>query len=368
MAVFFKEGFAPVVGDQAISLKGLMEQLATDILESSNEKWTLHFPAAAASITNLFVLKHVLGTAPDPTREVYLEFYRPLKVETPDATKAALVQGEKNNYFYMECVYGHSSYTQPNESDEAGNFTAPGTWAEDVASVRSRFSWFNSATTSNIKKWLPVQYWISVTDRRIAIVLAGDASANKLDRLISFGYFGELKPFKNSTERPIANFGISVGSDKTPGDYLLNEEMNRYSDKTGTGVTDINMLQTYTGFPMQAHYPAFTTPDELVDKKLEGPSQYTQKYHMSPVYVFHGFDGYRGQLDGIIATDRSTVVNLDDLIHKYNSTTGSEDDPDTQDIYKTFLVSSPYSLLNNSTNVLYGIAMLKETEAIVEES
>jgi hypothetical protein len=82
---------------------------------------------------------------------------------------------------------------------------------------------------------------------------------------------------------------------------------------------------------------------------------------MSPVYVFHGFDGYRGELDGVIATDRSTVVNLDDLIHKYNAATGAETSPDTQDVFKTFLVSAPYSMLNNSTNVLYGIAVLKSS-------
>jgi hypothetical protein len=307
-------------------------------------------------------MKHTLGTDPND-KDVYLEFYRPKFIEAPNPGKTALVVSADPNYFYMEVVYGTGTYTAPTEKDVDDVFTEPGSWETDKGSIRSRFSWFKNDTEANIKSWLPVQYWMSINDKRIAIILAGDASANKNDRLISFGYFGETKTFTGSTERATANFAVTVGSDMAPGEYLLNEEMERYSDRTGTGVTDINMLQTFTGFPMQAHYPAFTTPDELIDKKLEGPSQYTGKYHMSPVYVFHGFDGYRGQLDGIIATDRSTVVNLDDLIHRYNAESGAEVDPDTEDIYKTFLISSPFSLLNNSTNVLYGIAMIKSTGA-----
>jgi len=366
MAIYFTEGFAPVLTDGLA--EGLMTQLATDILASANANWELAFPNAGvddaanlALIKNVFTLKKTLGTG--TTRDVYLEFHKPEYVQEPNVDGTLLENTVNENYFYMEVVYGYGTYTDPVEIDADND--APGTWETDKGCVRSRFSWFKSDTLSNIKSWLPVQYYLSVSDERIVVVLAGDASANKDDRLISFGYFGETKPFDVNFGADISNFAITTGSDKPPSEYLLEEEKTRYSDKTGTGVTDINMLQTYTGFPMQAHYPAFTTPDELLDKKLEGPSQYTKKYHMSPVYVFHGFDGYRGQLEGVIATDRSTVVNLDDLIHKYNATTGSEVNPDTQDTYKTFLVSAPYSMLNNATNVLYGLAVLKDTEAIV---
>lgn len=361
MAVYFKEGFAPVIGDATAD--GLLMKLAKDITASLNTKWALHFPVDEDDIKNVFVLKHTLGTSPN-TRDVYLEFYKPTKVQAPNPGKTTLVDSADANYFYLEVTYGYGTYTAPTVLAN-GEYENPGTWETDKNSVRSRFSWFKASTESNIKRWLPVQYWISLTDSRLVMILAGDASANKLDRLVSLGYFGETKSFVGSNERATANFAVTTGSDLDPGDYLLLEEMTRYSDKTGTGVTDINMLETYTGFPMQAHYPAFTTPDELLDKKLEGPSQYTQKYHMSPVYVFHGFDGYRGQLDGVIATDRSTVVNLDDLIHNYNATTNSEANPDTKDTYKTFLVNAPFSLLNNSTNVLYGLAVLKDSAPIV---
>ena len=362
MAVYFNEGFAPV--SRYDNVAGILQKLASEITASANANWSIHFPELPANITNLLVLKHTLGSGGN-TRDVYVEFHQPVNVQQLDegGNNVSDIIGRPNNY-YMEVVYGTGIYTAP--IDDEDGFYDKGTWEEDKASVRARFSWFRADTESTIKKWLPIQYFISITDERIAFVLAGDASANKLDRIIGFAYLGQIKPFNNSKGNILNNFAVTVSSDVPPGEYLTNEEKTRYSDKTGTGVTDICMLGTYTGFPMQSHMPAFTTPDEFVDKQLEGPSSYTDKYHMSPVYVFHGFDGYRGELHGVVATDRSTVINKDDLIHKYNSITNTEENPDTQDIYKVFLVNAPYSILNNGTNVMYGLAILKSTEPYVE--
>lgn len=363
MAVYFNEGFAPVCSYDTVA--GLLRKMALEVQEAANDNWTIHFPTDVNTIKNLLVLRYQLKeeSPATGTKDVYIEFYQPVQVQGLSVDQSTIEDDpDRKNYYYCEVVYGTGTYSEPTTKDADGNYTERGEWEEDKGSVRSRFSWFKATTESTIKKWLPIQFWVSITDDVLQLVLAGDASANKLDRIISFGYFGKIKPFKNSKERWSSNFGISVGSDVPPGEYLTLEERTRYSDKTGTGVTDINMLETYTGFPMQAHMAAFTTPDEFVDKKLEGPSNYTDKYHMSPVYVFHGFDGYRGELQGVVATDRSTVVNKDDLIHKYNGTTGQEDNPDTQDIYKVFLVNAPYSLLTNATNVMYGLAILKKTE------
>ena len=362
MAVYFNEGFAPVCSYDTIP--GLLQKVAGEVQTAANANWTIHFPADIADIKNLLVLRYQLKNENESeTRDIYIEFYQPVNVQKLSADETTVEDvADRKNFYYTEVVYGTGVYSPPTQKDSDGYYVTPGAWEEDMASVRSRFSWFKNDTASTIKKWLPIQFWISLTDDVMALVVAGDASANKLDRIISFGYFGKIKPFKNSKERWSSNFGVSVGSDVPPGQYLTVEERTRYSDKTGTGVTDICMLETFTGFPMQAHMAAFTTPDGFVDKKLEGPSSYTDKYHMSPVYVFHGFDGYRGELQGVVATDRSTVVNKDDLIHKYNATTGQEDNPDTQDIYKVFLVNAPYSLLTNATNVMYGVAMLKKTE------
>ena len=71
---------------------------------------------------------------------------------------------------------------------------------------------------------------------------------------------------------------------------------------------------------------------------------------MSP-YTYFGYDSYRGELDGVAVTDRSSIVHLDDMI--------VDKDLPTEKVYKSFLVNAPYSIFNNASNSLYAIAILK---------
>jgi hypothetical protein len=349
MTIRWEEGYAPVIGD--VTTPGLLRTLAdkiTDGLEDLN--WSLFYPAELSLITDVFTLKHQVGTT-----DVYIEFFKPTTLSVIPKSGGSAVQ--KSNFYCIEVKYG-TNYTIPVDPQVRG------TWGVDTDSARARFSWFFSNTEANIKGWLPVQYWISVEPEKVALVLGGDPSANFDDRLISFGYMGAVKPFKEDVgTNPNTNFGVCFSSDESPFNYLTDEEINQYSDKTATGVLDISMLKTYTGFPMQAHVASMTTPDEFVNKHLEGPSAYTKKYHMSPIYVYHGFDGYRGELYGIASTDRSTVVNLDEMVHKYNDA-DPVGTPNTEDVYKVFLVNAPYSIFNDSTNVLHGVAILKDRKTI----
>lgn len=326
-----------------VAVSGIMKELATKITDNALDlTWTLHYPITIAEILDVFTIKKTVGT-----NTVFIEFNQEAMISvTPRAGGVAV---EKPNYYSIECKFG-TGYTSP-------VLTGVGTWVEDQDSPRARFSWFMSDTETVIKSWLPVQYWISVDENRIAMILSGDASANYNDRLISFGYFGSVKSFDGAPVVDVDNnFGMNVSSDASPFDYLTEEELTQYSDKTATLVVDIGMLKTVSGFPMQAHYAAFTSPDEFVYKQLEGPSRYTNKYHMSPIYVFHGFDGYRGDLNGVVASDKSTIVHLDEMIH----TVGTN-----KNIYKVFAVNAPFSIFSGSTNVLYAIAILKEIQLVV---
>lgn len=348
MAVRWVQGYAPAVGSS--DNPGILQALAKAITNSATDtKWNLHYPTNFTDIDDLFALVHTVGT-----KTVYIEFRRPDKIEDQD--------NSANNYFFIEIRFG-TNYTSPTATTDQP--TPAGVWGADSGSVRSRFAWFKSNTSAYVRGWLPVQYWLSIQDDTIAIILAGDASAGSNDRLVSFGYIGALKLFKDDVgTNPDTNFGVNVSSDISPLDYLSDDELKCYGDNTGNGVIDITMIQTFTGFPMQAHYPAFTATDEFINKQLDGPSVYTNKYHMSPVYVFHMYGGYRGELKGVVATDRSSLVNLDEMIYEYNSTNASSTTPDTKDTYKVFLVNAPYSILNNSNDVLYGIAILKDSTAI----
>lgn len=298
--------------------------------------WQLHYPESIDEITRTAVIRKQVGS-----NVVYIEFHR------PDTQKLDGTTQSTSNYFSINCIMG-DDYTPPTDSD------SPGTWGEDSASVPARWSWFKGNSRTPIKGWLPIHYWMSKTADRIAIVLRGDPAANYNDSLLSFGYFGSIKSFKDGQPDIDGNFGMTVSSDVSPLDYLTQEQLHAFSDNTGTGVLDVVMYKTLSGFPMQAHYAAFTTPDEFVPKKIEGPSEYTKKYHMSPVYLFHGYHGYRGELDGVIVSDRSSIVNLDEMIHTL--------DDGTKHIYKMFTVNAPYSIFNSSPNVLYAVGILKEIQ------
>lgn len=322
-------------------LKVLAKEITNGGLDTN---WSLAYPANIALITKCFTLKKNIGLGQG--KDVYIEFFQPDKV----ANKGVTI--ETANNFYIEVRYG-TNYTNPvNEGEQ-------GTYAEDCGSAPYRLSWFKSNTTSTIKTWLPIQYWISVTDNQIIFVVAGDENANADDRLISFAYIGKIKSFDNSAIDQDGNFGITTSSDFSPYDYLTQAQLSNFGDRTANGVTDISMLQTATGFPFQSHFVAFTTPDEFLNKKLAGPSSFTGKYHMTPVYVVHPYDGYRGMLEGVVATDRSSITDFDEMIFK-------DEENSLKKTYKIFLVNAPYSLLNNSTNVLYALALLEKEEPLAD--
>ena len=368
--------------------------------------WELAYPESIGAISDHAVIKHQVINGPTG----YFEFKREPVVQV--MSRYTNTEITKDNYFSITCKMGTNYDPLTNK------------WATDSDSIPARYSWFMSDTRSNVKEWLPVQYWISITPKRVSTVLSGDPSASFDDRLISWAYFGEIKSFEGALPDSQGNLAMVVSSDESPFVYLernpvsailsspasagtntievsdttnmyvgqnliiadesatreivtvdsisgtsvtltknlvydheisesvINEPLiHKYGDKTGTGVVDITMLKTASGFPFQAHYPSFTTPDEFVDKALEGPSAYTKKYHMSPIYVFHGYDSYRGELDGVAVTDRSSIVHLDDMI--------VDKDLPTEKVYKSFLVNAPYSIFNNASNSLYAIAILK---------
>jgi hypothetical protein len=222
-------------------------------------------------------------------------------------------------------------------------YTLP--WGEDEVSEWADWSWFKRSTTTTIKSWLPITYWMRVTKEGMSCVLMGDPNADFEDYLISFGYFGAIKGFDGGDTDLSGNFGMTVSSDVVP-NYATT-----YGDKTGTGCTDITMLKTRTGFPFQAHLLSLTTPDEFADRHILGPSSWTHKYHMSPAYLYHGVDGYRGELSDVIVSDRASIVHLDQLVINKGL-------PEEK-VYQYFAINAPYSMFNNSPNVLYGVAILK---------
>jgi hypothetical protein len=222
-------------------------------------------------------------------------------------------------------------------------------WSVYGVSEWAEWSWFKRDTDANIQNWLPVTYWLRVTSDNMSCVLMGDPNADFEKYLISFGYFGAVNSFENADDDVLGNFAMTMSSDGAP------TYTQKYGDKTANGLTDINMLKTRSGFPFQSHVLSLTTADEFADRLILGPSNWTHKYHMSPAYVYHGVDGYRGELKDVILTARDSIVHLDQLVINK----GSVDPANPERVYQYFAVNAPYSMFNNSPNVNFGLAIMR---------
>jgi ribosomal protein S28E/S33 len=155
---------------------------------------------------------------------------------------------------------------------------------------------------------------------------------------------------QKSVERDmVLNFVLSVKFPDTWGD-----------ETTATGVTDISMFKTRSGVYNQRHYASFITPEEYMRKDAFNPSRWTGKFHLSPTYVVHGYDGYRGWLKDTVIVDNTSIVHLDELIVNKDS----KDPEKPQEIFKYFKLNSPFCFLNNSPNFNYGVGILKSRSYI----
>ena len=123
--------------------------------------------------------------------------------------------------------------------------------------------------------------------------------------------------------------------------------------RTATGVSDVSMFRTRSGAYFQQHYLAFITPEQTMTKDAFNPSRWTGKFHMSPIYIVQGYDGYRGWFKDVVAVDDASIVHLDKLIVNKDSV----DPLKPEETYRYFRINANYSCLTNSPNFHYGVAI-----------
>lgn len=208
--------------------------------------------------------------------------------------------------------------------------------------------WNNAGITLDANKY--VLYFGSITKNRIALVLYGDPTIDFNAYRVGFLYAGRLVPFPEAGQDVQGNFALMGSALST-----YNQNPTTYGPNTGNGVDNVLIYRTKTGVLWQRHYLAFVTQPlsiQLEDKGFN-PSQWTEKYHLSPIYVVHGYDGYRGWLEDALGVVAHNVVHLDEFLLSY---------PDgAQDRFKYFHLSpvdkSP--MRNASPNNSYSVAILK---------
>ncbi|WP_339251198.1 hypothetical protein [Paenibacillus sp. FSL P2-0136] len=235
-----------------------------------------------------------------------------------------------------------------------------------------------------------VNYWVSVNNNRVTLVLEGDPAPDIEGYYRSFGYIGRIISF-NETDYG-GNFGVTVGmgdmvKEKTGfqiSDIRVdqNPEYAKFGRNTSNGMYSLSMFRTKSNVLYQAYYPAFITqlpsysgvgsiPSDLSKlildktKNFFQASVWTKRYHASPVYLVHQYEGYRGYMDGVVAINDFNLINKDELI------VDTEEWKDPSDhskgtwteVYKFFSVNSPINFLKFSANPNEcSIAILKEVK------
>lgn len=307
-------GFKWIEGNTTI--KNVVMSITTSLIGTSSDDWKLAYPIKAEDIISTAILR----TTTSSGIEVFVKFERP------------------------ESILNYMLVTMAKEMNGAAN---------DIDTERSsepaRFAWYKETKEIELFDWASIQYWISFCNDFVNIVVQGDPSldiAPYNNYLISYAYFGSLEGFEGADMDDQYNFGLTVSSDVFPEEENMSE---KFGKRTATCITDIGMLGTRTGTPFQAHLPKFSTVWEYADKNFITSSQWTHKYHMSDIIVFHAYDRERGKLQNVLIGDRSAIFHLDMLV--------IDKDTPQEKQYVMFNINAPYSILNNGANVLYGIAI-----------
>lgn len=218
----------------------------------------------------------------------------------------------------------------------------------------------------------PIYGYINVMNNRVVIVLTADPAVNFSDYYKAFAYFGAIKPFKFNMDDVEGNVLVTAGC-KTPEKSmqdLASEGEYYFGEYTSLGNNTFQMLKTKSGILFQRHYPAYITQAPPVNLSFRDSSigetgieldpqgfqasRWTGKYHMSPIYVVHPFEGYRGSLEQCVAVLKHNILHLDELIVDVE---GKDWD---QEVYKFFDTSTDQTFFNYSPNLQMGIAILKE--------
>jgi hypothetical protein len=304
------------------SVKNLVKTLVDELtVKADTYKWTLVSPSAIGSVVD----SAVLSTSTSFGKVFYLKISRP---EAGTSGTAPIT--------YLNLQVGPEY--------DAGTESFP----EGTASPVAKLSWYADDIDASIKDWLPVSYWLNVTPDAINLVLRGDPSADNYPYqkfLVGYAYVGSLRELEKGQEADVDyNFGVTASSASEPA-YTTT-----YGPRTGTGVTDLVMVANKIGLPYQPHYPAFYTANAFMDKmNIEGSRWNNQKHQFSDLTIIHPIDMERGKMHNVLIGDNSALYDNDKLVFKQDTT--------SQEMYKKFQITAPYSFLNNSANVLYCIAI-----------
>lgn len=126
-----------------------------------------------------------------------------------------------------------------------------------------------------------------------------------------------------------------------------------WGPNTATGVTDIAMYKSRSGAYFQRHVAAFQSGEHFATVADIGrqPSAWTGKFHVSPIYVAHPIEGWRGQLRHLLAVFDHGIIDGDELVL-------NKDQPN-EERYRYFKINAPFTFFQSSPSERHAIALRK---------
>lgn len=224
-----------------------------------------------------------------------------------------------------------------------------------------------------------IHVFLNVDNKRIAMVTVADPVVNFDDYRKSFAYIGEIDPFEGMGNSDIdGNVLLTAGcidSEPTLAELKSKEPSQYFGVYTSAGNNTLQMLGTKSGVRFQKHYPSFITqapkpgnayvdPD-LGDTGLElekqgfQASRWTDKYHLSPIYVVHPYEGYRGYLRDCISVVKHNILHMDKLIVDVDKCK-YPDKKWKQEVYRYFDIDTDQNFFKMSPNQGTAIGLLTE--------
>ncbi|MEC2469406.1 hypothetical protein P9X10_32410, partial [Bacillus cereus] len=169
-----------------------------------------------------------------------------------------------------------------------------------------------------------VYYWGNFTKDRIVSYFRLDPAPDPESTFFAPLYIGRLSTIGKTPRMNNVIIGGARSDDEIQ--YKTGMKLGRsvvdYGVNTSNGNSSVLVQRTVGGAMYQKHYLAFITHDADVDPSHESrfnPSVYSNKYHISPMYIVHPSDGYVGRLDEVYAIHPKNISQLDELEVKERS-------------------------------------------------
>lgn len=213
--------------------------------------------------------------------------------------------------------------------------------------------------TPGLNEQLPIMVWGSINNNRAILSMMGDPTLDFDNYIISYGYLGRLIPFNADYEDIDGNFALAFscsdgGLKSAGGNIESGVGYNSYGSYTASGNYEVMMYKSKSGLLYQAHHVSFITQISSMVKDAFNPSRWTSKFHLSPIYIVHGYDGYRGRFEDLVGLDQNSIVHLDEL-----TVVTAVGPPEVVDTYKFIAPKRGRGFLNDSPNINYGLGIKK---------